>query len=733
MSVRSWMGLLVLFVALFAGIAYWSYAPPNPREDGASAHGVRPVGTSGLAPPELSVPPYHPRILYTSRALRRPAGLRRRVAPGGRLEPTFRYLRDAVLAYARNPTPLGDLPADLVNARLRALALCHLVDPQEPMPARAAVSLILAALDHPTIRNPQYDWRNFPVTEAMVFDWCYDVLAPPEREAFLGDMAKRGQYIAEIKNAEPPSALAPATALLPLAYLGLALAHEEGASERAEQWLTLFRERFCNDLLRPRFLTVGDGSGFALGEHETSDQIAIARVLRAWKLAVGEDLAALVAPAIPPERFYPAVSLSGWLGSMTPDFASDKCAAALVSYPPAPAELFYELDALTPGSLGAAFGDRVFSESWESLDDEDPARLLLALERIISDQSSEAPVAAVRLPSFAVLWLSGLLYHRGRLSDGSDLWLTLRAGSSPHGDHLHQNHVGIMRGGDPLAIDSGYGPAPDRLHRDAYFGSPFAHNTVVLSDLVPTEKGTFSQYSPGKLIWHFHDDTLTAGIGRVTIASPSDKAEFIRTVVVILNRYILICDAVLMHRAPGKAVWMMHSLDAPTIDGSSTLLEGKRAGGISESTDSHSFTITSGESELVFRTVYPEQPVMRIVGGDGYEFRAGNVNCPPAGGNPPIPSGELVAQQAGRYRIEIEHDRPGRRLYFIHLARCGPKGKLSLPEITPVDDPSAFLYYLRDETHVVKIAFLRSGQRVQLVVRDRATGSVISELVLGEP
>ncbi|MFH0964740.1 MAG: heparinase II/III family protein [Planctomycetota bacterium] len=729
MSARSWAGLLIVFVAVFAAIAYLSYSPPRPMEPPVRA--AREAAPGALRPARLQIPPYHPRVLFTDRILRAPDGLRERIRTGGDLEGVWGYLSTRVLRYAEAGAPVADLPAEVLNLRLQALALSHLLDPAEERLANAAIALLAATIDHPIVRNPDYDWQEFPVTEALVFDWCYDALPEAQRKAVLEDMIKRGTYIAEIKNAAPPPGLGPCGQLMPLAFLGLALAGEGEASDRAQQWLTLFRESFVTNVLWRRLSAVSDGSSFALGDYVPRDEVAISRVLRAWKLATEEDLAALSAPGASAGGAYPASSLAGWLGSVGPNLTSDKCAESSVRRPPGPPELFYELASLSGSGQGRSFGDRVFEDSWNALGEDDAGRLKLALSRLLSSPAL-APAPNAEAPDFAVFGLSGLVYSRAKAPDGGTLWVAFRPGTSPNGDHFHQNHVSIMRNADALAIDAGFPGAPNEQHTKNYFRTPFAHNTVVLGDIGRSDDSWRASYSPGRLVWQYHDENLSAGIGRATIASSLDKAEFIRTVAVIQGRYILLCDAVLMHRAPGKATWLMHCLDPPTIDGTSSLVEGKRAGGIIESTDTTTFTITSGESALVFRTLVPARAITRVVGGAGYEFRAGNFNYPPGTEASPVSAEALRAQLAGGYRMEIEPDRGDRRLFFIHLGVCGPKDATTLPEISPVEDPSAFRFYVRDERSVIEIAFTPSGQRTSLVLRDRASGAVIAERSLGE-
>ena len=733
MTTRAWIVLLLVFVAVFGTVAYLTYqAPPSEREHPPSGASGPPAPVGAPPPTRWEVVAHHPRILFDFRELYRPQGLRSHVEAGGTLAVPFDALRAWADAYLRHPTPIQDLPPEIANTRLRALALCHLLTRDDGRFGRLALKLLADGLSEGGRRNPDFDWARFPVTEALVFDWCYDVLDAPLRARLVEDMAKRGTYVADVKKTGA-GAHGPLDELAALGYLGMALADETGAADHARRWLALFRKRLFVEVLKPRQLRAADGAAFTLSAREADDEVRIARLVRAWRGASGEDLLALLAhPQGDPRTVYPANALAGWLASTVPDGSSDKYASNPIRNPSAPPALFYELADLGAGDEAAVVGETTYDALWHRERDDPDARLRLALDRLISDRSSGEARAAPAYPAFRAFEEAGLAYVRHPIPDGATLWLAFRATVSPDGAHRHQNHVSLARSGDRLGIDAGYPFAPNRQHIENYFRTPFAHNTVILADLSPDAgHDAFDGYAPGRLAWTVHEDGVAAACGRVGIASSADKAEFTRIVALVLGRYLVIFDTVLMRRAPGNAVWMWHTEAAPELDGTVALLEGKKAGGIIESTDSRQFVVRAGASALVMRTLHPAAPVMRVLGGQRYAFRAGRVNYPPGDAEDEVSEEALREQWAGRYRVEVTHPRPERRLHFVHLGVAGPAGETALPQVAPVQDARALGFYLRDAKHAVELAFSDDGGRMSITIRDRATGATVRECVLG--
>jgi len=737
MTSRSWISLLLVFMAIFGAVAFFSYRSPQEAvNDVRGDLEEAPTQAAGLAPVRLEIGPHRPRILYTYRTIQGSGGLRRRVAPAGRLEEPFQYLLAWAGQYLDRPTPVADLSVEVANTRLRALALCHLAVEGDREFGAAAARLLAEGLEDPLRRNPDFDWIEFGVTEAMVFDWCHDMLDDGLRRRLVQDMVKRATYVANLKRTGVREGEDPLLELLPLGYLGVALAGEEGTDDLAQGWLALFRERFFSEVLRRRSVAASDGAAFALSGHEASDEVWIARLARTWESASGENLLAVLSKGSGEiGNVYPANAFSGWLASTAPDGTCDKYGANTIKNPAVPPALFYELAGLSRNGEACAAGDATFRRVWQMCAGDPAGRLQAAVERILSDNFTGDVPDGVSYPEFRAFKRTGVVYVRQRQPADAQLWLVFRTAASPFGGHLHQNHLSIVRSGDHLGIDAGYPQAPNEDHIDNYFSTPFAHNTVIIKGAAEAGEAPadrFEGYSAGRLMWSHHDDVISAACGRLTITSAANKAEFVRVVALVLGRYIMVFDTILMHRTATTAVWLWHSDGAPELDGSTTLLEGKRTGGIVESTDSRQFTITSGASALLVRTLYPEAPVIRVVGGERYEFRSAHINHPVESDGKPVAPELLRAQLAGRYRVEVSHNRPGRRLYFVHLAVCGEKADVALPEVSAFQDANARGYYLRDRQRAIEITLSSGGGRLSVVVRDRATGQTLHERDLGE-
>jgi len=271
--------------------------------------------------------------------------------------------------------------------------------------------------------------------------------------------------------------------------------------------------------------------------------------------------------------------------------------------------------------------------------------------------------------------------------------------------HADQGSFVIFKGA-PLAIDSGYYSEWGTQHHENYYRRTIAHNTMLVFD--PKEKFQ-SPFDYGKLndggqrtVWYYgrsaqqssftlkqhlsknnrgaHFETgninayeagenyvyidadVSAAYNNDNFSSKGNKPKiksFKRQIVCLKpSYYFVIYDSVVAADKTFPVVWLLHSLAKPES------LSGKldAAGFYYETYLSDMFKIDNAEGRLFVKTVYPEDPRLTFIGGEGYEFFVNGENQ--SGG---VPFSLEKYAEPGNWRVEIE---PSKRMvnnYFLNV------------------------------------------------------------------
>lgn len=241
------------------------------------------------------------------------------------------------------------------------------------------------------------------------------------------------------------------------------------------------------------------------------------------------------------------------------------------------------------------------------------------------------------------------------------------------------NHFAIHHNGR-LAIDSGNYEAD--AHRANYYARSIAHNTVLVHD--PDEPFSGGSWGGGKAgagandggqrytfgpdrvaditeKWRFgkirqfdNDDRVTVVVGDATNAYREGKVrEFTRAFVYLRPNVFVVFDRVESSDAAFAKTWLLHTVNEPSV------------------AEGH-LVATDLEGSLTVQTLLPADATTTRVGGEGRAFEVAGVNYPP--------SEEYDADEAGRWRIEVQPGEPAERDYFLHVLATGTADEPVVPE-----------------------------------------------------
>jgi hypothetical protein len=258
--------------------------------------------------------------------------------------------------------------------------------------------------------------------------------------------------------------------------------------------------------------------------------------------------------------------------------------------------------------------------------------------------------------------------------------------------HADQGNFVIFKKA-PLAIDSGYYTNWGTQHRENYYRRTIAHNTILIYDSdekfqTPFEHGGINDGGQ-RTVWYYgrsaqqnsftlkqhlskntkgaHFETgnitayeatpdyvlisadITAAYNNKKFSGKGNKAKieaYNRQIIALKPSYhFIIFDSIVTTDKNYSVVWLLHSITKPeNLSG-----EIVSAGFGYERYFSDNVKIDNGEGRLIIKTIYPQNPKVTFIGGEGYEFWVNGENQ--SAGVPFVP--EKYAE-TGNWRIEIE-------------------------------------------------------------------------------
>jgi len=285
--------------------------------------------------------------------------------------------------------------------------------------------------------------------------------------------------------------------------------------------------------------------------------------------------------------------------------------------------------------------------------------------------------------------------------------------------HPAENAFTIFSKGS-LAINSGRYEW-DSNHRPNYTARTIASNTILVYD--PDEKFTTSggellsndggqlwprrsreSFSPtggtewdtGDIIAFETNRYYSYVCGDAARAYNPDKLEsFTRQIIHLLPDLFIVFDRVKTKKPRLGKYWIMHSVNEPEIKGRLAQM-------------------TEREGKLWVQTVFPEEAVMRKVGGPGREFEVFGRNYPPALSYYEIKQGE----EWGSWRIEVTPQKPRQYICFLHLLLAADKSSSTPPEFEPIGSspasPGVLVHYQGKSYEIQFSPVGRPGGRIRI-------------------
>ncbi|HVR75524.1 MAG TPA: heparinase II/III family protein [Planctomycetota bacterium] len=253
---------------------------------------------------------------------------------------------------------------------------------------------------------------------------------------------------------------------------------------------------------------------------------------------------------------------------------------------------------------------------------------------------------------------------------------------------------------EPLALDSGIYDTFGSSHQLNYYSRTIAHNAILVTDpgevfklyrVAYAADGGQCWLDPSRASSPFpetikdltHDDSFHIGgvrahedtdlytytVGDGTAAYNSNKlASYFRHFLWLKSPsgwnhpVIAVFDEVESTKSSFKKTYLLHTSEKPVLSG--TLASAK-----------------SGAGLLYQRTVFPQSPQIKLVGGSGYEYFVNGRNYRP---NRPPKSGEAP----GSWRMEVSPSSPRIHDEFLHLLYPTEAGRSAPPSVRAIDAAS---------------------------------------------
>jgi hypothetical protein len=245
-----------------------------------------------------------------------------------------------------------------------------------------------------------------------------------------------------------------------------------------------------------------------------------------------------------------------------------------------------------------------------------------------------------------------------------------------------QNHFTIWRGNDPLIMRGGNYLGTSCTYKSHYHKESVSNNSLLFSPIgssTPDDAGsqTLGEASAEKFpvaervgswsgqhkyrgeIVYFEDGSqYTIVSGDATPAYEPDWVDsYVRDFVYLKPAIFLIRDR---FNTTGVATIrsLVHSRNKPIFVGTPTVVEGDASAGILE-LDGDGFRLQNGFSEVDFAILWPDHPMLRFVGGAGYEGYADGYNADPETDSQDWLHGTAELEERtrlieGQWRTEVE-------------------------------------------------------------------------------
>ncbi len=316
--------------------------------------------------------------------------------------------------------------------------------------------------------------------------------------------------------------------------------------------------------------------------------------------------------------------------------------------------------------------------------------------------------SGVGLPLSVYFREIGMVHNRSSWQTGPDVihsWFYNGPAAGHTGEN--QNHFTVWRGNDPLIMKGGNYLGSPSLYQSHYYERTVSNNAPLFSPHGSSspdhEGGQTRRWSNGELsdetypvstrvqtaleyrysgeIVHYEDATrYTVASGDAGLAyNPTNVFSYVRDYVHLKPAIFLIRDR---FDTAGVATVrsLIHSRRRPVFTGSPVIRRGSVEAGIFELADDR-FVLRNGRSEAAVDVLWPSEPTLRFVGGEGYEGYADGYNTDPATDSQEWLHGhweleERIKLIQGQWRTEIEttpSEADGNLVFAVYVSEQNPQ------------------------------------------------------------
>ncbi len=512
------------------------------------------------------------------------------------------------------------------------------------------------------------------VCALTAYDWLYNDLTPDERRAILSPFLEhieavqpgRGKpRIHRLNGSDHTSGFYGVQNLV--WFAGLA-GYNDGIDDGAALRFLKLGYQYNQDLFNYRAQCAGDDGGlataavnYAMGAYPWAQF----NFLHTWKSAIGEDIAA----DWPHLALFPNWVMWNWLPGPYPrEFGTGDCYHYTNALPVH--DLYthmsqimhfyggsYPQCAALAGHIRQILPDNVKRYSWTW-----PVYpfLFTELERAPSKKWTDQPNLHAR--HFEAL---GQVFMRsGSGVDDTYCLFTIGSRVPSHKQYDENNFIIYKKG--YLALDSGTRGNETGHQLRHYYSQTVAHNCILIH--MPGEPfpgywgpacndkegqiscGGMYRTTGGKCVAFETNRHYTYVAGDATSCYRPDKCKLaLRQFVFVIPNHFVISDRVISTKPEYEKNWLIHTQNEPK-------------------TESRSFVVDESGGRLFCRTLYPENAVLRKVGGPGKEFYACGKNWELA---PEVKKRWHGKALLGNWRIEVSPGRASTEDMFLHLIRVG--------------------------------------------------------------
>ena len=244
---------------------------------------------------------------------------------------------------------------------------------------------------------------------------------------------------------------------------------------------------------------------------------------------------------------------------------------------------------------------------------------------------------------------------------------------------------------------------------------PFLHTDVIgdpsfmndLEDGTRFDTATLEQFAAGDGFYYIRGNATDA-YHSTGFHAPNDGAEakisnFTREFVLLTDTdapIAIVYDRVHSLDAGYTKKWLLHSINEPLVNGDVT---GSPVPGHITTHDGDQVVLTHNQGKLFSSTLLPVQPVIRKVGGPGFEFWTDD----PARNWPWRM--DIADNEVGAWRVEVSPSTSQADDTFLHVLSLADSTATSVPAAALLETPARYGAYVSDQV----VFFSKSGEAIR--------------------